>query len=70
LESFFCFKRQQQEVEPQHILQLIVNYEFEHFILSYADSVKVIQPQSLAEQIKSRMKKVCGLYDGDKFKNA
>jgi hypothetical protein len=48
-------------------LQLIVNYEFEYFILSYADSVKVIQPQSLAEQIKSRMKKGCGLYDGDKY---
>jgi len=37
-------------------LELIVNYELERFILSYADSVKVIQPQSLAEKIKERIK--------------
>ena len=37
-------------------LELIVNYELERFILSYADCVKVIQPQSLAERIKMRMK--------------
>jgi predicted DNA-binding transcriptional regulator YafY len=36
-------------------LELIVNYEFERFILSYADSVKVIQPLSLIEKIKSRL---------------
>jgi predicted DNA-binding transcriptional regulator YafY len=39
-------------------LELIVNYEFRQFILSYADSIKVIQPQSLADFIKRR------LYDG------
>jgi predicted DNA-binding transcriptional regulator YafY len=48
-------------------LDLIINYELEHFILSYADSVKVIQPQSLAEQIKSRMRKGCKLYDVDMY---
>lgn len=36
-------------------LNLIVNYELERFILSYADSVKVIQPLSLAEKIKERI---------------
>jgi predicted DNA-binding transcriptional regulator YafY len=38
-------------------LELIVNYEFERFVLSYADSVKVIQPESLIERIKTRMGK-------------
>ncbi|KAA6332586.1 hypothetical protein EZS27_018921 [termite gut metagenome] len=36
-------------------LELIVNYEFERFVLSYADSVKVIQPLSLIEKIKNRL---------------
>lgn len=36
-------------------LQLIVNYELERLILSYADSVSVIQPISLANVIKSRL---------------
>jgi predicted DNA-binding transcriptional regulator YafY len=38
-------------------LNLIINYEFERLILSYADAVKVIEPISLAKQIKSRLKK-------------
>jgi len=38
-------------------LELIVNYELERFILSYADSVKVIQPQSLAKETKGRIKR-------------
>jgi predicted DNA-binding transcriptional regulator YafY len=38
-------------------LELIINYEFERFILSYADSVKVIYPKSLIDKIKNRMKK-------------
>lgn len=38
-------------------LELIINYELERFVLSYADSVKIIQPQSLIEQIKLRMGK-------------
>lgn len=36
-------------------LYLIINYELERLILSYADSVKVIQPKSLATQIKKRL---------------
>jgi predicted DNA-binding transcriptional regulator YafY len=38
-------------------LELIINYELERFILSYADSVKVIQPQSLIDTIRKRMRK-------------
>lgn len=38
-------------------LNLIVNYELERFILSYADSVKVIRPLSLAKKIKERITK-------------
>jgi predicted DNA-binding transcriptional regulator YafY len=44
-------------------LELIINYELERFILSYADSVRVIQPQSLIEQIKSRMGKGFSQYE-------
>lgn len=36
-------------------LELIINYEFERFVLSYADQVKVIKPESLIETIKLRM---------------
>lgn len=37
-------------------LQLIVNYELERLILSYADTVKVIAPSSLSQLIRSRLK--------------
>ena len=43
-------------------VELIINYELERFILSYADCVKVIRPQSLVEQIKTRMKKGLNQY--------
>jgi len=43
-------------------LQLIINYEFERLILSYADSVKVIKPISLAEFIKKRLQVAFNLY--------
>ena len=36
-------------------LQLIINYEFERLILSYANSVKVIKPLALKKMIKERM---------------
>ena len=36
-------------------LNLLVNYELEHLILSYADSVKVLQPEWLAQKIKGRL---------------
>jgi predicted DNA-binding transcriptional regulator YafY len=36
-------------------LQLIINYEFVRLLLSYADSVTVIQPLSLAKTIQTRM---------------
>jgi predicted DNA-binding transcriptional regulator YafY len=44
-------------------LELIVNYELERFILSYADSVKVIQPSSLVEKVKARMVNGVKQYD-------
>lgn len=37
-------------------LQIIINYEFERLILSYADSVIVKQPKSFAKAIKNRIK--------------
>ena len=36
-------------------LDIIINYELERLILSYADSVSVIQPLSLADTIKNRL---------------
>jgi predicted DNA-binding transcriptional regulator YafY len=42
-------------------LQLMINYELERFILSYADSVKIIQPTSLADKIADRIKAAISL---------
>lgn len=36
-------------------LQLIINYEFERLILSYADSVVVMKPEKLSHQIRERI---------------
>jgi predicted DNA-binding transcriptional regulator YafY len=37
-------------------LDLIINYEFERLVLSYADNVKVIQPKKFQLLIKERLK--------------
>ena len=36
-------------------LQLIINYEFERLLLSYADSVLVLKPKNLASSIQQRL---------------
>ena len=51
------------ENELEIRLKLIINYELEHFILSYADSVKVIQPLSLIEKIRLRISHANNLYN-------
>lgn len=38
-------------------LDLILNYEFEQFLMSYADSIKVIKPISLKLKIQERIEK-------------
>ncbi|WP_341228438.1 WYL domain-containing protein [uncultured Arcticibacterium sp.] len=43
-------------------LEVIINYELERLILSYADSVVVIQPESLAQTVKERLKAAVTLY--------
>ncbi len=43
-------------------LEIIINYELERLILSYADSISVIQPISLAEVIKNRLKEALKQY--------
>ncbi len=43
-------------------LDVIINYELERFILSYADSVKVIQPIELEKKINDRLNKAVKLY--------
>ena len=43
-------------------IKVIINYELERLILSYCDSVKVIQPQHLQEKIKMRLSKARNSY--------
>lgn len=43
-------------------LDLIINYEIERLILSYADSVIVVHPQSLSDSIQNRLKSAIDLY--------
>lgn len=43
-------------------LNLIINYELERLILSYADTVKVIHPLELEKKIKGRLKQADNLY--------
>jgi len=51
------------ENELEIRLKLIINYELEHFILAYADSVKVVQPLSLIEKIRFRIGQANKLYN-------
>jgi predicted DNA-binding transcriptional regulator YafY len=37
-------------------LELMINYEFERMLMSYADSLKVIKPQSLARSVLNKLK--------------
>lgn len=46
-------------------LSLIINYEFERFVLSYADSVKVIKPETLAASIYLRSQNAASQYKGN-----
>jgi predicted DNA-binding transcriptional regulator YafY len=43
-------------------LSLLVNYELERLILSYADSVKVIQPKNLKAILVNRLKNAVAFY--------
>jgi predicted DNA-binding transcriptional regulator YafY len=43
-------------------INVILNYELERLILSYGESVKVIEPQHLVTKIKSRLTSVVNLY--------
>ena len=43
-------------------LELIINYELERLILSYAESVVVIQPAALSNSIKNRLKEAIKRY--------
>jgi len=48
-------------------LEVIPNYELERVILSYADSVKVIEPTSIVKKIASRIKKTLSQYPGSQL---
>ena len=43
-------------------LDLIINYELERLILSYADDVKVLQPKTLVNIIEKRLTEAGKLY--------
>lgn len=47
-------------------LQLIINYELERFILSYADAVDVIYPKTLSKKIKGRLQAALNQKEGSK----
>jgi len=46
-------------------LEIIINYELERLILSYAESVTVIKPQSLIEAVKGRLKEAYFKYNDE-----
>ena len=48
-------------------LEVIPNYELERVILSYADSVKVIEPTSIIKKIASRIKNSLSQYPEDQL---
>ncbi len=43
-------------------LKIIINYELERLILSYADSGKVITPKTLAASITNKLKEAYNKY--------
>ena len=45
-------------------LSVMINYELESLILSYAESAKVIQPQSLIDRLKTRLATALNQYNG------
>jgi predicted DNA-binding transcriptional regulator YafY len=44
-------------------LKIILNYEFERFVLSYADNVKVIEPVKLRNTVTFRLKNALKYYE-------
>jgi predicted DNA-binding transcriptional regulator YafY len=40
-----------------------LNYEFERFVLSYADNVQVIEPEKLRNTVADRLKNALGYYE-------
>ena len=65
-----CQKHRWLDTETLEVeLNLIINYELERFILSYADNVKVIYPISLAEAIKKRLEQASTQYNILNFEN-
>jgi predicted DNA-binding transcriptional regulator YafY len=46
-------------------LQVIVNYELERLLISYADSLEVITPKRLRDQIRLRHESAAGIYLSD-----
>lgn len=44
-------------------IKVIINYELERLVLSYADSVMVIQPDTLKQKIKERLRNSVEQYD-------
>lgn len=43
-------------------LEVIVNYELERLLLSYADTVKIIKPKKLVETVRKRIQTTSGFY--------
>ncbi len=50
------------DCDLQITLEVVINYELEHLLLSYADSIKIIEPQSLVERHKELLRKSLAKY--------
>ena len=50
------------KTEMKISLELVINHELKMQLLSYGENVKVLQPKTLAEEIKAEAKKMLKLY--------
>lgn len=47
----------------QVTLDVVINYELEHLLLSYADNIKILSPQSLIDKHKALLQKALDKYE-------
>lgn len=47
----------------QVTLNVVINYELEHLLLSYADNIRIISPQSLIDKHKAILRQALAKYD-------
>lgn len=60
--SFFKQSSQKSKWIDDDTLEVILNYELESLILSYAGKVKVLKPVKLVRSIRDTLKDAVGVY--------